>query len=193
MSTQKSPLYKALGILFSLIVLAGGAAKLYRGVSNLKGAKLDPKVSELLEKSDQYIAEANSQSVATSTEFEVLLSDFDKLGIEKFRSEKRESCAQLTKQFEAIGQRLHEASTLLVEATKLGTNQKTTEFLLARSASYELLVKVNAQNIDIIRVTQDESIVDMNTVVEKVLSIAKKRDEDQKAANEATAASDAIL
>lgn len=92
-----------------------------------------------------------------------------------------------------MSKHLQEASNSLVEAIEIGTDEKTKAFLLARSQSYEQLINVNNQNIDIIRETLDESITDMNTVVDKVLSIAASRDADQKAADEAVAAADTIL
>ena len=64
---------------------------------------------------------------------------------------------------------------------------------MARSKSYDLLIKVSKQNIDIIRATLDESVVDMDAIVGKVLSIAANRDADQKAADEATAAANAMI
>ena len=82
---------------------------------------------------------------------------------------------------------------MLVEATKHGTNEKTTSFLLMRSKSHELLGKANTQNVDIIRAILDESVVDVDVIVQKVQSIAESRDANEKAANEAAEESTAIL
>jgi len=182
-----------MAVLFGLVVLAGGAAKLYRGYSDLKSSGLDPKMGELLKKSDASVAEANRTTSTAVPAFQELLNDFDTLGFAAFRSEKIEACAKLSEQFAAVSAHLQEASNSIVEATKQGTDEKTTAFLLARSRSYELLVKVNTKNIDIIRATLDESMVDMNTIVEKVMSIAESRDADQKKADEASTAASASI
>ena len=79
MSTRKSPLYTALAVVFGIIVLAGGAAKLYRGFSNLTSSGLDPKVGELLRESDAAIAEVNRETNAVVPAFQELLNDFDKM------------------------------------------------------------------------------------------------------------------
>lgn len=193
MSTRKSPLYTALAVVFGIIVLAGGAAKLYRGFSNLTSSGLDPKVGELLRESDAAIAEVNRETNAVVPAFQELLNDFDKMELAAFRAEKRETCTKLSEQFAAVGERLQLASKTIIEATQLGTDADTTAFLMARSKSYDLLIKVSKQNIDIIRATLDESVVDMDAIVGKVLSIAANRDADQKAADEATAAANAMI
>lgn len=193
MSTRKSPLYTALAVVFGIIVLAGGAAKLYRGFSNLTSSGLDPKIGELLRESDAAIAEVNRETNAVVPAFQELLNDFDKMELAAFRAEKRETCTKLSEQFAAVGERLQLASKTIIEATQLGTDADTNAFLMARSRSYDLLVKVSKQNIDIIRATLDESVVDMDAIVGKVLSLAANRDADQKAADEATAAANAMI
>lgn len=193
MSNRKSPLYTVIAVLFGIVAIAGGAAKMYRGIGSLSNAGQDPKVDELLKKSDASVAEANSQIMVVVPAFQGLLNDFDTLGLAAFRLEKRDACEKIVEQFSVANNHLQEASISIIEATKLGTDDKTTAFLIDKSRSYELLVKVNAQNIDIVRATLDESIVDMDAVVEKVMSIATSRDADQKAADEATAAANAIL
>lgn len=193
MSNSKSPLYSALAILVSLVVLAGGAAKLYRGVSQLKESGANSKVDELLTKSDSLAEEANRQSAAIAPAFQELLGDFDKLGVQTFRSEKREACEKLSEQFAAIGEHLHESSRGLVEATKHGTNEKTTDFLLKMSKSHEILGNASKQNTDIIRELLDESVVDVDVIVQKVQSIAESRDAKRKAANEMAEEANAIL
>ncbi len=193
MAIQNSLFKSALTLLFSGIVLIGGAAKLYRGFSVLTSTRSNSVLDELLKKSDESVAEANRQSNEIAPVFQSLLGDFDQLGVAAFRLEKREACAQLTEQFTAVNNHLHVASTSLLEATNHGTSEKVTAFLKARSNAYELLVKVNTQNIDIIEATLDESIVDTDAIVELIMSIAKSRDADQIVADEATAAADAVM
>ena len=115
------------------------------------------------------------------------------MGVAAFRLEKHEACAKLIEQFEAINEHFHEASTLLVDAAKIGTNEKLNAFLIARSKAYELMLKAKTQDMEIIRVTLDESIVDLSAVVEKIKSLAASRNAYVIAANEATDASDAIV
>ena len=193
MSNSKSPLYSALAILVSLVVLAGGAAKLYRGYSRISSSESSAKVDELLEESDATVAEANRQSVVLTPAFRELLGDFDKLGIDAFRSEKQEACTKLSEQFAAVSEQLNESSRLLIEATKHGTNEKLTGFLLAKSKSYELQGKVNTEHIDMIRALLDESIVDVDAIVQKIQSITASAVANRKAADEAAEESAAIL
>ncbi len=193
MSNSKSPLYSVLAILVSLVVLAGGAAKLYRGVGQLKESGANSKLDGLLAKSDSLAEEANRQSAAIAPAFQELLGDFDKLGVQTFRSEKREACAKLSEQFAAVSEQLHESSRVLVEATKHGTNEKTTNFLLKMSKSHEILGNASTQNMDIIRAILDESVVDVDVVVQKVQSIAESRDAKRKEASELAEDANAIL
>ena len=193
MSNQKSRFSTILAVVFGLVVFAGGAAKLYRGISTLSGSGQDPKVLELLTKSDASVADANAQIVVASPAFQALLNDFDNLGLAAFRREKKSECEKVIEQFSVASSHLQEASKSIVEATKIGTDEKTTAFLTDKSKSYDLLAKVNAQNIEIIRTTLDTSIEDMDAVVEKVMSIAKNRDADQQAADAATAAAELTL
>lgn len=193
MSTNKSPLTSALAILFGLVVLAGGATKLYRGVSNMSSSGANPKIDELLKTSDAAVVEANRKMQSAGTGFQELLGQFDMLGINDFRTQKRDECAKMSEQFASANQQLQQASNSIAEAIKLGANKKVVPFLETRARSYELLVKVNAQNINILQTTLDESMVDMNAIIEKVTSIAQSRDADQKAANEASADADTML
>ena len=193
MSTRKSPFYTVLGVVFGLIVLAGGAAKFYRGLSGLTSTGLNPKVKTLLEESDAAIAVANQQTSTVVPAFQQLLTDFDTLGVANFRAERREACATLTDQYTTINDQLQTASNKIKEAIKLGIDANTTAFLDARSKSYSLLVDVTKHNLDIIRTLLDESVVDTDAIVAKVQSIAENRALAEKAANEATAAADALL
>ena len=192
MSTRKSPLYTILAILFSFVILAGGAAKLYRGINILNQSGSDPKVRELLMKGDASVEDANQQSIIVAPLFQELLGEFDRLGIAAFRSEKREDCEKIRGQFVSVNKRLQEASLSILDATKIGVDKKTNEFLMARSKSYDLLMSANEKNIDILSTILDESITELDAVIEKVQTIAMKRGEDEKAAAESSAIADQI-
>lgn len=193
MASSKSPLYTALGFFFALIVLAGGAAKFYRGVSNMAKSGSDPKVRELLEKSDKAVDEANRQSNVVAPKFQELLAEFDRLGLAKFRAEKREACQEVIDQYKAIGDHLQEASKFMVEATQLGTEAKITDFLMARTKSYGLLIQAAQKNQEIVSATMDQSLAETDAVISKIGALAASRDADHQAANEAAAEADAIL
>ena len=193
MATRKSPFYTILAILFSLVILGLGGSKFYRGISTLSQSGSDPKVRDLLVKSDASVADANQQSKTVAPLFQELLGEFDRLGVPAFRSEKREACEKIRGQFAEVKGLLQEVSTSLIDATKIGVDKKTTEFLMARSKSYDLLIKANEKNIEIISATLDESITELDDVVEKVQAIAMKREDDEKAAAEASAIADEIL
>ena len=182
-----------LAIACGLVVLAGGAAKLYRGVSNLTDSASNSKVDELLKASDAAVEEANRKMQTAEAGFNEVLGQFDTLGITDFRAQKRDECAKLSDQYAAANQQLQQACNSIAEAVKLGAIKKVVPFLETRARSYELLVKANTQNINILQTTLDESMVDMNAIVEKVMSIAHSRDADQKAANEISAEADAML
>ena len=193
MSTRRSPFYTALAILFSLIVLAGGAAKLYRGFNSMAQSGQSPAVRELLEKSDAAAAEANKKSEAASPAFDELLGDFDKLGITSFRAEKREACAKVTEQFNDVSKELEVASKSLIGASKQQTNEKLNKFILSRSKSYDLLVEANKKNVEIVSATLDESLIDANAVLVKIEAIAASRSAIQSEALQASAAADELL
>lgn len=193
MASNKSPLYTALAFFFALIVLAGGAAKFYRGVSTIAKSGSDPQVRELLEKSDKAAEEANQQSNVVAPKFQELLAEFDRLGLAKFRAEKREACQEVIDQYKAIGGCLQESSKCMVEATQLGTETKITEFLMARTKSYGLLIQAAQKNQEIVAAAMDESLADTDAVLNKIEALAVSRDADHQAANEAAAEADAIL
>lgn len=193
MASSKSPLYTALAFFFALIVLAGGAAKFYRGVTTMAKSGSDPKVRELLEKSDKAAEEANQQSNVVAPMFQELFTEFDRLGLAVFRAEKREDCQKVIDHYKAIGGHLQEASKLMIEATQLGTETKITDFLMARSKSYGLLIQAAQKNQEIVSAAMDESLVDTDAVLNKIEALANSRDADHKAANEAAAEADAIL
>jgi hypothetical protein len=193
MSTRKSPIYSILAVLFSLVILAGGAAKLYRGISGLSESGAAPKVRELLVKSDSSAEEANRQSAVVAPLFQDLLGEFDQMGLAAFRTEKRNECEKVSAQYVAVAAHLRDASKSILEATKHGTDAKTSEFLLARSESYECLIRANEKNIEIISVILDQSISDTDAVIEKVHSIATQRGEDEKASQVALATSNQVL
>jgi hypothetical protein len=193
MASSKSPLYTALAFFFALIVLAGGAAKFYRGVSAMAKSSSDPKVRELLEKSDKAAEEANQQSNVVAPMFQELFTEFDRLGLTAFRAEKREACQKVIDHYKAISGHLQEASKSMIEATQLGTETKITDFLMARSKSYGLLIQAAQKNQEIVSAAMDESLADTDAVLNKIEALANSRDADHKAANEAAAEADAIL
>ena len=193
MSTRKSPFYTAMGFLFSLVILVGGAAKLYRGVSGLSSTGGSDKVRELLTEGDAAVEIANREMVAVQSAFQTLFTDFDQLGVEAFRAGKREDCDKVIGQYESISNYLQLASSKIAEATKLDADAKVNEFLLPRSKSYDLLKKVCQQNIAMVQATLDTSLADADSVISKLEVIVASRDADQKAADDATNASDAVL
>lgn len=193
MATGKSKLYSAFAILFSLIVLAGGAAKLFRGVNALAKNDSNPKIREILTESDAAIDKADQDAVSANSAFRDLLSDFDTMGPQVFRAEKGQACEKLCARYTAICDHLTRASNKAMEAVKIGVSDKLQGFLSEKSKSYDLLVKANTRNIDIIHALLDESMVDANTIVAKIKTIAESRDADKKASREADTKADAFI
>lgn len=190
--SKKSPVVSAISVVVGIVLLAGGAAKVYRGINTLSGGS-DPKVAELLKQNDTAIDEANKQLADALPRFQQLLNDFDSLGLVAFRNEKKEIGEQITQSLASATNNLKQAVQVISEALQLDDTKKIAEFLKLRSTSYEKLTSVCEQNIEIVRVMFDESLTDTDAIVAKVMEIATSRDENQKASDEAGAAADAML
>ncbi len=102
-------------------------------------------------------------------------------------------CNHVIEDFNGASSQLQVATNAIGEALKLDGDSKVAEFLKTRATSYEKLVSVCQQNIEIIKATTDESTTDTDAIVAKVMSIAETRDALQKEADDATAAADALL
>ncbi len=193
MSNKRSPIYTVLAVLFSVIVIGGGVAKLYRGYSQITQADPVRAVRELLEASDKAAAEANRKSEAVAPAFDEILGDFDRLGIEKFRAEKRDASTDVIDQFGLVSEQLERASTSLKYAGQIEPNEKMKSFIESRSKSYDLLVEANQKNIEIVRATMDPSLADVNAVLTKIESLVASRTAIQKESLDASAAADELL
>lgn len=190
--SNKSPVVSAISIVAGIVIFAGGAAKLYRGISNLNGGT-DPKVTVLLEQSDAAVEEANKSLTKVQPEFEQLLSDFDTLGVTAFRTEKNVASSQVIGEFQAAVEQLKKASQAISEALTLDSETKVAGFLKTRATSYDKLALASEQNIAIVNSLLDETTTDTDAIIAKITSIAEVRDAHQKEANELTKASDAML
>ncbi len=179
--------------MFSVIVIGGGVAKLYRGYSQITQADPVRAVRELLEASDKAAAEANRKSEAVAPAFDEILGDFDRLGIEKFRAEKRDASTDVIDQFGLVSEQLERASTSLKYAGQIEPNEKMKSFIESRSKSYDLLVEANQKNIEIVRATMDPSLADVNAVLTKIESLVASRTAIQKESLDASAAADELL
>ena len=150
-------------------------------------------MSNLLGEVDAEVGLSNQEANAAVPVFHQLLTDFDSLGVEKFRAERAEASDKLIQQYESICQRLGTGSSKAIEATKMVTDAKLIEFLKARAKSFDLLINANKHNAAIIRALLDPAVVDADAIVAKVEAEAESRTADEKAANEVTAASNALL
>ncbi len=176
-----------------MIVLAGGAAKFYRGISGLTKPQSNSQVRDLLVKSDEAAADANGKSIAIAPAFDALLGEFDRLGVAEFRAQKQDDSARLSGQFKQVSDALGTASGLLLEAAKLESNPKLTSFITARSKSYEMCIEANSKNIEIIAATMDKSLADSAAVLARIESIVADRNAAQEAAQKAAATADELL
>ncbi len=154
--SKKSPIVSAISILAGLVIFAGGAAKLYRGISNLSGGT-DPKVTELLKQSDAAVEEANKTLTHVQPEFEQLLTDFDTLGVAAFRTEKKDASSHVISDFQAAVEQLKNASQAIAEALVLDSQTKVAGFLKTRATSYDKLVLASEQNIAVVNALLDEA------------------------------------
>lgn len=187
MSNRKSPFYSAMAILFGLIVLAGGAAKFYRGLSALNSSSTNPKVRELLTASDAAVLDANREIQLAGPQFQTLLEDFDSMGPVSFRKERHQAAELLSQRYRTVIQQLRLASSKALEATQLDTDGKANGFLTAKSQSYEHLATANEKNAEIVQALMDTSISEVDAIIAKVQELATLRAADQKASDEADA------
>ncbi len=125
--SKKSPFVSAISFVVGIVILAGGAAKLYRGINNLNGGT-DPKVTELLKQSDAAVEEANKTLTHVQPEFQQLLSDFDTLGVAAFRAEKKDASSHVIEDYVAAGDQLKKASQSIAEALVIDSKTKVLIF-----------------------------------------------------------------
>ncbi|MDZ4849552.1 MAG: hypothetical protein SGI77_09670 [Pirellulaceae bacterium] len=188
-----APLMTTIIVIVAAIAIVSGGFKMFSGVQKIASSSSDPKVDLLLKDSDVALDEANKQNQIVVPAFQQLLNDFDQLGVESFRKEKREVSDNLVAQFAKTTGQFQMAAKKLDAAAILSVDKKLNAFIVIKSKSYGLLGNVCDQNAEIIRVLLDDSLVDSAAITEKVLKLAASRDATQKAANDATTEADVIM
>ncbi len=188
-----APLMTAIIVIVAAIAIVSGGFKMLSGIQKIASSSSDPKVDLLLKESDVALDEANKQNQTAIPAFQQLLNDFDSLGVEGFRKEKRELSTNLVAQFAKTTEQFQMAAKKLDAAAELSVDKKLNAFIVIKSKSYELLGKVCDQNAEMIQVLLDDSLADGAAITEKVLALAASRDATQKAANDATTEADAVM
>lgn len=190
---KRAPLMTAIIVIVAAIAIVGGGLKMFSGTQKITSSSSDPKVDLLLKESDAALDEANKQNQIAVPAFQQLLSDFDQLGVEGFRKEKRELSENLVVQFAKTAEQFQTAANKLDTAALLSADKKLNAFLVIKSKSYGLLGKVCDQDVEMIRVLLDDSLTDGAAITGKVLELAASRDATQKAADDATTEADAVM
>ncbi len=190
---KSAPLMTAIIVIVAAVAIVGGGFKMLSGIQQMSGSSSDPKVDLLLKESDIALDEANKQNQIVIPTFQQLLNDFEQLGIERFRKEKRELSENLVAEFAKTTDRFQVAAKKLDDAAILSVDKKLNAFVVIKSKSYGLLGKVCEQDAEMIRVLLDDSLTDGAAITGKVLELASSRDTTQKAANDATVEADAVM
>ncbi|MFO1066511.1 MAG: hypothetical protein U0892_21845 [Pirellulales bacterium] len=193
MSGNKPLLFRGLALVCSLIVVVGGVARLYRGLTASGGATIEPKVTQILEESDAAVQEANRLKTEALSEFQTLLADFDGMEVATFRSEKQAASSELIAKFTMAGDRLKLAAAKLHEAIKIGVDKKTDSYLAAQARADELIAQVVMRNVEILQTLLDPANTDKQAITAQVLAIAAQREVTNKSADEAAEEATSIL
>jgi hypothetical protein len=190
---KRNPLITLVLLACGVIGIVAGIAQMRGGLRDIFGSGLNPEAEKLITDSDAALAHANEHITAVGTAFQALLNDVDALGLEAFRRDKTAEAERIKSNFVEAADLLREAKTKLDEASGHEIDEKLKSFVAAKAKSYGLLADVCDQNTKIVDLVLDKSIATSEELVPKVLELAAKRDESQKAADAATAEADAIV
>lgn len=193
MTTKKGPIYTILGIAVGVVILLGGAAKLYRATQSISSGNANQQVRDLLGESDKAVEAANQGMGAVFPSFQKLLGDFDASELSAFRQEQANSAANIKADYLSINDKLQMSLQKIAEATKLGVDPQLGSFLEARSGSYKHLIQVNLKNKEIVEAIMDPSMSDRAAILDKIVSIVASRDVEQKAYEASAANADGLL
>jgi hypothetical protein len=189
---KRNPVITALLVACGVIGIVAGIAQMRGGLREMFGRSLDPEVEQLLTDSDAALDQANEHLKPAGTAFQGLLNDVDAQGLDVVRRDKKDDADKAKSGFAAGAAQLREAKAKLDEALKHELEDKMKSFIAAKAKSYDLLAQVCDQNQAIHDMVLDESIATYDDLTPKVLELAARRDETQKAADAATAEAEAI-
>jgi hypothetical protein len=190
---KRNPLITLVLLACGVIGIVMGISQMRGGLRDLFGSGLDPQVEKLIADSDAALAHANEHITSVGSSFQALLNDVGALGLDAFRRDKTTEAERIKSSFAEAADLLREAKTKLDDAAGQETDDKLKSFVVAKAKSYGLLADVCDQNRKIVNLLLDKSIATSDELVPQVLELAAKRDETQKAADDATAEADAIV
>ena len=173
-------------IICGVIVAAGGVAQVYKGAKTMRGADR-AELAQVLTESDAALAEGQRLLNEATPAFQRLLAEVDKMGLGLYRTQQK---AEAMKTSELIGRSAAQfrlAEQKIEEAKKVNKNSKLKPYLDAKGLSYDRVALSLAVNQEIIAMTLDESITELEVLLPKLQEAAARRDALDK---EASVASD---
>jgi hypothetical protein len=179
---QPSRSRRILIILGSVVALIAGIAATYDGIQTMRSAGGDTRRQQLVVESDKAIDEANMDGVDARPVFQGFLNDVDKLGLAAVRAKEKATAQTASDLFGKSSEAFHLAGKKLEEAVERKKSDTLNPYLEAKIQSYDLFAQAADLNREIIRMTLDDSIPDIQTLLPKITEAAKRRDEAEKTA-----------
>src|SRR3954469_11648404 len=171
-------------IICAVIVLLGGAASVWKGVQKLR-TRNTPEFTQKVSDSDNAIQEGSRLAGEAMPLFQQLLKDVDSLGLNAFRSEKKEAATKANDLYGQSVEQFRLGEKKLEEAKPLNRKEELRPYLEIKAKSYGLRAEALAGNQEIIRLILDESIPSLDVLLPKLSEAAARRDEMGKKAQAA--------
>jgi len=184
---RKSLLIRVGAFVCGVIAMIFGITKTISGIHELRGAQGDKQREQLLIESDKAIDEGNKDAADAQPVFQGFLNDVDKLGLAAVRAKEKAAAQTASDLFGKSSEAFHLAGKKLEEAIQRKKDDKLNPFLEAKVKSYELYAQGADLEREIIRLVQDESIPDIQTLLPKITAVANRRDELEKEATKISA------
>ena len=162
-------------IICGVIVALGGAAQVLKGVKAAGGGD-QAQVQQRLAESDAALAEGQRLLSPSAAAFQRLLDELDKLGVGLYRSQQKEQAMKTSELIGRAAVQFRLAEQKLEEAKKANNDAKLKAFLDAKARSYDRVALSLAVNQEMIAMTLDESISDLETLLPKLREASARRD-----------------
>lgn len=190
---KRSGATTALMAIGGIIAMVAGGLQMYRGVSEIRSAGEDPQLKQLADESDQALAKANQLAMDVNPRFQRLLDEFDSLGVDAFRKQKRDEAQKVSDEFGQAAEQFSLAAQKLDAAAGHNLKDAYKPIFADKSRVYTLSRQVCEKDQQIIGALLDDSLKQAPDVLAKIQPVVTERDAIQKQANEAAATADAKL
>jgi hypothetical protein len=173
---KRNPLLTLVIVAAGLIAVVFGLMQMAGGLKQMFGSGLSAEVEQLVKESDAAIDSANKHWLASEPLLQEVADAVDAEPLDVVRADQRGASEEAMEHLAEAAKQFRLAATKLNEAMTHEMADKVKAYLSEKSHSYELRARVCEHNHEVLRVVMDESLVDKDEVVAKVLAIYEERD-----------------